>query len=65
MLVQYSESVIPLNADVVHNVTFIQQKQMSMQMEMHSEVTMGISEENGDESIQQQKCLKESGLEDL
>lgn len=65
MLVQYSEFVIPLNADVVHNVTFIQQKQMSMQMEMHSEVTMGIPEENGDESIQQQKCLKESGLEDL
>lgn len=65
MLVQYSESVIRLNADVVHNVTFIQQKQMSMQMEMHSEVTMGISEENGDESIQQQKCLNESGLEDL
>ncbi|XP_074913367.1 interleukin-5 receptor subunit alpha-like [Buteo buteo] len=41
------------------------EKQMSMQMEMHSEVTMGIPEENGDESIQQQKCLKESGLEDL
>lgn len=65
MLVQYSEFVIPLNADVVHNVTFIQQEQMSMQMEMPSEVTMGIPEENGDESIQQQKCLKESGLEVL
>ncbi|KAM9264894.1 interleukin-5 receptor subunit alpha-like [Cariama cristata] len=48
-----------LAADETHH-----QKQMSMQMEMLSEVTMGIPEENGDENIQQ-KCLKESGLEDL
>ncbi|KAM6290454.1 interleukin-5 receptor subunit alpha-like [Porphyrio hochstetteri] len=38
------------------------QKQMSMQMETHSEVTMGIPEESGEENIQQ-RCLKESGLE--
>lgn len=55
---------MPLNADVVHNVIFIQQKQMSMQMEIHSEVTVGIPEENGEKYNQQQKCLKESGLED-
>ncbi|XP_074014361.1 interleukin-5 receptor subunit alpha-like [Numenius arquata] len=41
------------------------QKQMSMQVEMHSEVTMGIPEENGNKNIQQQKYLKESGFEDL
>ncbi|XP_075593063.1 interleukin-5 receptor subunit alpha-like isoform X1 [Balearica regulorum gibbericeps] len=41
------------------------QKQMSMQMEMHSEVTLGIPEENGDKNVQQQRCLKEPGLEDL
>ncbi|XP_056184349.1 interleukin-5 receptor subunit alpha-like isoform X3 [Falco biarmicus] len=45
-----------LAADETHH-----QKQMSMQMEMNSEVTMGIPDEN----VQQQKCLKESGLEDL
>ncbi|XP_040440873.1 interleukin-5 receptor subunit alpha-like [Falco naumanni] len=45
-----------LAADETHH-----QKQMSMQMEMNSEVTMGISDEN----VQQQKCLKKSGLEDL
>ncbi|XP_059671834.1 interleukin-5 receptor subunit alpha-like [Gavia stellata] len=49
-----------LAADETHH-----QQQISMQMEMHSEVTMRIPEENGDENIQQQKCLKESGLEDL
>lgn len=38
---------------------------MSMQREMYSDATMGTPEENGDENIQQQKCLKESGLEDL
>ncbi|XP_071426306.1 interleukin-5 receptor subunit alpha-like isoform X2 [Pithys albifrons albifrons] len=35
------------------------------QMEMYSEVTAGIPEENRDGAIQQQKCLKDSGLEDL
>ncbi|XP_074673001.1 interleukin-5 receptor subunit alpha-like [Strix aluco] len=49
-----------LAADETHH-----QKQMSIKMEMHSEATMGISEESGDENVQQQKCLKESGLEDL
>ncbi|XP_035748908.1 interleukin-5 receptor subunit alpha-like [Egretta garzetta] len=49
-----------LAADETHD-----QKQVSMQMEMHSEVTLGIPEENRDKNVQQQKCLKESGLEDL
>lgn len=53
-----------MNADVVHNKFFIQQKQTSMQMEMHSEVILGILEENGD-NIQQQGHLKEFDLEDL
>jgi len=54
-----------LNADIVHNVIFIQQKQMHWQMEIHSEVTLGTPEENGDKNAEQQRCLKESGLEDL
>ncbi|XP_062370986.1 interleukin-5 receptor subunit alpha-like [Cinclus cinclus] len=41
------------------------QEHMSMQMEMHSEVTLGTTEENRDENIQLQKCLKELVLEDL
>ncbi|XP_068251697.1 interleukin-5 receptor subunit alpha-like [Nyctibius grandis] len=45
-----------LAADETHH-----QKQMS---EMHSEITLGIPEENGDENVQH-RCLKESGLEDL
>ncbi|KAM6316926.1 interleukin-5 receptor subunit alpha-like [Aegotheles albertisi] len=49
-----------LAADDIHH-----QKQMSMQMEMHSEITLGISQENGDKNFQQQRCLKESGLEEL
>ncbi|XP_028943233.1 interleukin-5 receptor subunit alpha-like [Antrostomus carolinensis] len=49
-----------LAADEIHH-----QKQMSMQMEMHSEITLGIPEENGDENVQQQRYLKESGLKDL
>lgn len=49
-----------MNADFVHNVIFIQQQHMSMQMEMHPEVTLGIVEDNRDnrENIQLQKCLK-------
>ncbi|XP_061315783.1 interleukin-5 receptor subunit alpha-like isoform X1 [Pezoporus flaviventris] len=39
--------------------------QMSVQREMYSDATMGTPEENRDENIQQQKCLKESGLEGL
>lgn len=50
-----------LAADDTHH----QVNQLSMQREMHSDATMGILEVNGDENIQQQKCLKESGLEDL
>ncbi|XP_075296098.1 interleukin-5 receptor subunit alpha-like [Opisthocomus hoazin] len=41
------------------------QKQMHWQMEIHSEVTLGTPEENGDKNAEQQRCLKESGLEDL
>ncbi|XP_069706068.1 interleukin-5 receptor subunit alpha-like [Phaenicophaeus curvirostris] len=41
------------------------QKQMSMQMEMHSEVIMEILEENRDTNIQQKRYLKQSSLEDL
>ncbi|KAM6140922.1 interleukin-5 receptor subunit alpha-like [Pterocles gutturalis] len=40
------------------------QKEISMQMERHSEVTMGIPEENGDQNIHQ-KWLEESGFEHL
>lgn len=47
------------------NVIFTQQQHMSMQMEMHSEITLGTPEENRDENIQLQKCLKEFMLEDL
>ncbi|XP_032852454.2 interleukin-5 receptor subunit alpha-like [Tyto alba] len=36
-----------LAADETHH-----QKQMSMQMEMHSDVSVGISEENGEENVQ-------------
>ncbi|KAM6146782.1 interleukin-5 receptor subunit alpha-like [Phoenicopterus ruber ruber] len=49
-----------LAADEAHH-----QKQMSIQMEMYSEVALGIPEENGDKNVQQQRSLKESGLEDL
>ncbi|XP_027757936.1 interleukin-5 receptor subunit alpha-like [Empidonax traillii] len=41
------------------------QQHMLMEMEMHSEVTVGIPKENRDENTEQQKCLKDSGLEDL
>ncbi|XP_018861583.1 interleukin-5 receptor subunit alpha-like [Parus major] len=47
-------------ADETHH-----QQHMPMQMEMHSEVTLGTLEENRDENIQPQKCLKEFVLEDL
>ncbi|XP_050833542.1 interleukin-5 receptor subunit alpha-like isoform X2 [Serinus canaria] len=47
-------------ADETHH-----QKHMSMQMEMNSEVTLGTPEENRDENIRLQKCLKELVLEDL
>lgn len=43
---------------------FIQQKQISMQMEMHSEVVLGMLEENGD-NIHKQGHLKDFELEDL
>ncbi|XP_032536165.1 interleukin-5 receptor subunit alpha-like [Chiroxiphia lanceolata] len=43
----------------------LHQQHMSVQMEMHSEVTVGIPKKNRDENIEQQKCLKDSGLEDL
>ncbi|XP_054239551.1 interleukin-5 receptor subunit alpha-like [Indicator indicator] len=49
-----------LTADETHH-----QKQMSMETEMHSEFTMGIPEENENGVVPQQKCLKESELEDL
>ncbi|KAM6438459.1 interleukin-5 receptor subunit alpha-like [Rhynochetos jubatus] len=49
-----------LAADETHH-----QKQTSVPMEMHSEVTLGIPEEIGDGNIQQQNCLKEYALEDL
>lgn len=54
-----------MNADFVHNVIFILQEHMSVQMEMHSVVTLGTTEEKRDENIQLQKCLKEFMLEDL
>ncbi|XP_053912732.1 interleukin-5 receptor subunit alpha-like [Cuculus canorus] len=41
------------------------QKQPSMQKAMHSEVIMEILEENRDENIQQQRCLKLPALDDL
>ncbi|XP_051500176.1 interleukin-5 receptor subunit alpha-like [Apus apus] len=53
-----------LAADDIHH-----QKEMSMQMQMHLEITLGITlgitKDDGDENVQQQRCLKESGLEDL
>lgn len=49
----------------MHNVIFIQQQHMSMQIEMNSEVTLGTPEENRDDNIRLQKCLKEFMLEDL
>ncbi|XP_061844826.1 interleukin-5 receptor subunit alpha-like [Colius striatus] len=44
-----------LAADETHH-----QKQMSLQVEMHSDITMGIPEENRGDNIQEQKRLKES-----
>ncbi|KAM6341365.1 interleukin-5 receptor subunit alpha-like [Podargus strigoides] len=46
-----------LAADEAHH-----QIKMSMQMEMHSEITLGIPEENGDDNIQQWRCLKDLDL---
>ncbi|XP_074392325.1 interleukin-5 receptor subunit alpha-like [Zonotrichia albicollis] len=55
-----SNSIKTWLADETHH-----QQHMSMQMEMNSEVTLGTPEENRDENIQLQKCLKEFMLEDL
>ncbi|KAM9389443.1 interleukin-5 receptor subunit alpha-like [Phaethornis superciliosus] len=49
-----------LAADDIHH-----QIQMPVQLEMDSEITLGIPTENGDENFQQQRCRKETGLEDL
>ncbi|XP_048180136.1 interleukin-5 receptor subunit alpha-like isoform X1 [Corvus hawaiiensis] len=55
-----SDNIKTWLADETHH-----EQHMSMQMEMHSEFTLGRPEENRDENIQLQKCLKEFVLEDL
>ncbi|TRZ22700.1 hypothetical protein HGM15179_004408 [Zosterops borbonicus] len=55
-----SDNIKTWLADEIHH-----QQHMSMQMETHSVVTLGTPEENRDENIQLQKCLKEFTLEDL
>ncbi|XP_071601434.1 interleukin-5 receptor subunit alpha-like [Heliangelus exortis] len=45
-----------LAADDIHH-----QIQMAVQLEMDSEITLGIPAEDGDENIQQQRCQKETG----